>query len=71
MQFKIKAFPQYTCDRMGFLYKNGKALKPRRHGLASHTGDFRFYITVDKKRYSCSQKNLRDMQENVIWRIEK
>ncbi len=72
----LKVFPKYGVDKDGFLYKiisvtNVRALKPRIHGLAPHSAPVRFYISVDGKKYSVSQENLRGMQENVIFRMEK
>jgi len=68
-------FKNYVSDDRGFLYKlmaGGvqKPLRPRRHGLAKHTGDFRFYITVDGVMYSISQTNLREAKSNAVWRKE-
>lgn len=69
-------FNNYVSDEHGFLYKRMaggvmKPLRPRRHGLSPHSGDFRFYITVDRVRYSISQTNLREMKNAAVWRIEK
>lgn len=75
MYYQLKAFPKFYCDDNGFLFKlHGieyyKPIQPRRHSLAKHTGDFRFYITVDAKQYSVSQENLKAMKSNVIFRME-
>ncbi len=69
-------FGNYVSDEHGFLYKKqaGGVLRPiipKRHPLASHTGDFRFYITVEKQKYSISQTNLKNMKSNAVWRKEK
>lgn len=69
-------FENYVSDELGFLYKKQaggflKPLRPHRHGLSPHSGDFRFYITVDKKKYSISQTNLREAKNKAVWREEK
>lgn len=68
-------FENYVSDEQGFLYKKQaggvlKPLRPHRHSLSPHSGDFRFYITVDKKKYSISQTNLREAKNKAVWRQE-
>jgi hypothetical protein len=74
--FTLEVFPKYACDDNGFLYrKHGieyyKPLKPKRHGFAGQESDFRFYITVNAKKYSCSQSDLKSMKTKVFFRMEK
>ena len=74
--FYSTCFENYISDEHGFLYKKQaggvmKPIAPRRHWLCSHTGDFRFYITVNGKKYSISQTNLREMKNKAVWKLEK
>lgn len=73
--FHNTAMDGYLCDEHGFLYKRYaggvlKPLVPKRHPLASHTGDFKFYVTIEGKKYSVSQENLKKANINAVWRME-
>lgn len=72
----LNLFPKYACDENGFLYKHHggdyyKPLQPKRHGMSGRDGEFKFYITVDALRYSCTQADLKKEQEKTKFRIEK